>query len=146
MQDPTVHVEIMDTTLSIEQAADFVDAPQNGAIDMFIGKVRNLNDGQSVDAVSYDAFTPLAKKILLEICAEAHEQHGSNLRIHVEHYRGRLSVGGVSVVVAVGSPHRAEAFLACRYVVEQLKQRVPIWKQEHYISGDSAWIKGNTLK
>jgi molybdopterin synthase catalytic subunit len=140
-----IYTGISEEILSIEKAADFVDAAENGALNMFIGKVRNHNMGKAVNAVSYDVFAPLACNVFQEICAEATAQFGDRLRLYIEHYKGKLEIGGISVIIAVGSPHRDESFQACRYLIEQLKIRAPIWKQEHYVDGDSEWVKGHTL-
>ena len=107
------------------------DAP-NGAQTLFVGTVRNLNQGKQVLGVSYDVFEPLAKQSFMEICTEAQARWGKALSLYVVHGKGRLPVGGVSIVIAAGSPHRDEAFKACRYVIEQIKHRSPIWKLEHY--------------
>ena len=141
----SIYTGISEETLSIQKAADFVDAAENGALNMFIGKVRNHNMGKAVNAVSYDVFAPLACNVFQEICAEATAQFGERLRLYIEHYKGKLEVGGISVIIAVGSPHRDESFQACRYLIEQLKIRAPIWKQEHYVDGVSEWVKGHTL-
>lgn len=141
----SIYTGISEEVLSIQQAADFVDAAENGALNMFVGKVRNHNMGKAVNAVSYDVFAPLACNVFQEICVEAKAQFGERLRLYVEHYKGRLEIGGVSVVIAVGSPHRDESFKACRYLIEQLKVRAPVWKQEHYVDGDSEWVKGHAL-
>jgi molybdopterin synthase catalytic subunit len=70
---------------------------------------------------------------------------GSQLRCYIEHYKGKLELGGISVIIAVGSPHRDESFKACRYLIEELKVRVPVWKQEHYVDGDAGWLDGHQL-
>lgn len=141
----SIYTGVSEERLSIQKAADFVDAAENGALNMFVGKVRNHNLGKAVNAVSYDVFAPLACNVFQELCAEARRQFGDRLRLYIEHYKGRLEIGGISVVIAVGSPHRDESFKACRYLIEQLKIRAPIWKQEHYVDGDSEWVKGHAL-
>lgn len=140
-----VHVGISQTPLSVASASTFVDAPENGAMNLFVGRVRNHNLGRAVNAVSYDVFAPLACAVFEELCAEARAQWGERLKCYIEHYKGTLEIGGISVVIAVGSPHRDESFQACRYLIEQLKLRAPIWKQEHYVDGDSEWVKGHAL-
>ena len=140
-----IYTGISEETLSIQKAADFVDAVENGALNLFVGKVRNHNMGKTVNAVSYDVFAPLACNVFQEICAEAKAEFSERLRLYIEHYKGKLEIGGISVIIAVGSPHRDESFKACRYLIEQLKIRAPIWKQEHYVDGDSEWVKGHTL-
>lgn len=140
-----IYTGISEAPLSIQKAADFVDAAENGALNMFVGKVRNHNLGKAVNAVSYDVFAPLACAVFAELCAEARAQFGDRLKLYIEHYKGKLDIGGISVIIAVGSPHRDESFKACRYLIEQLKIRAPIWKQEHYVDGDSEWVKGHAL-
>jgi molybdopterin synthase catalytic subunit len=128
-----IYVGISEQTLSIQRAMDFVDAPENGAMDMFVGRVRNHNLGKAVNAVSYTAFVPLACNVMQQLCEEAIGKFDKRLKCYVEHYKGKLEIGGISVVIVVGSPHRDESFKACRYIIEQLKVRVPVWKQEHYV-------------
>lgn len=143
---PKPYYAAVDTApLSIEAAVAFVHAPENGAMNMFVGRVRNHNQGRDVMAVSYDAFDALAVTVFEQLCAEAIAQFGPRLRCYIGHHKGRLEIGGISVVIAVGSPHRDEAFRACRFLIEELKVRAPIWKQEHYVDGDSEWVQGHAL-
>lgn len=121
-------------------------AADDGAELLFVGVVRNRNDGRPVRAVSYDVFAPLAEKVFRELGEEALARFGPALGVAVVHRSGRLEVGEASVMVAVTSPHRAEAYAASRFVIEQLKVRAPIWKQEHYADGDSAWLRGHALR
>lgn len=123
----------------------FVTQPHNGAESLFVGTVRKLNQGKDVLGVSYDVFEPLARQSFTDICKEAQEKWGKSLSLYVVHGKGRLDVGGISIVIAVGSPHRDEAFKACRYVIEQIKHRSPVWKLEHYADGDSEWTQGCEL-
>ncbi len=145
MPGKNICVGISESALSIQRAVDFVHARENGAMDMFIGRVRDHNLGRAVRAVSYDAFEPLACNVFGQICEEAVDLFDRRLRLYIEHHKGRLEVGGLSVVIAAGSPHRDEAFKACRYLIEQLKIRAPVWKQEHYVDGDSEWVQGHAL-
>lgn len=126
-------------------AIAFVEAPGNGAAVIFIGTVRDHNQGRKVIGVSYDVHEAMAQRSFREICMEACGRGPGGLRIHVTHAKGRLAVGGLSIVIAAASPHRDEAFVACRYVIEQIKHRSAIWKQEHYADGDSAWLQGHAL-
>lgn len=140
-----IFCEITETELSTQKAIDFVSADKNGAIDVFLGVVRNHNLGRATKAVTYDAHPNLAQKAMEDICDEARELFGTDLRIYVSHFLGRLEIGGVSVIIAVGSPHRDMAFKACRFVIDQLKIRAPIWKLEHYADDDSKWLDGTSL-
>lgn len=137
---------ISEKLLDIEAGLNFVDCGSNGATNVFIGRVRNSNLGREVKAVSYDAFPPLCIKTLDDIAKESIEKFDNRLRIYIAHFKGKLCIGGISVIIAVGSPHRDASFCACRYIIEELKKRAPIWKQEHYIDGDDDWLLGHELE
>jgi molybdopterin synthase catalytic subunit len=138
------HVEITDAPPSLDAARRFVADPSHGGFTFFAGVVRDHNLGRDVVAVSYDVFEPLALATLRAICARTQGAHGP-CHVYVAHARGRIAVGEPSVVIAASTPHRAESFAACRAVIEALKHEAPIWKQEHYVDGDSAWVKGHSL-
>ncbi len=140
-----IHVSITEYALDIAQAHEFVADPAHGAIDSFVGAVRDFNMGKPVLGVSYDVFEELAEKTLQKLSQEALAKWEGKLNIYIAHYKGRLDVGGISVIIAVSSPHRAESFDACRHLIEELKHHAPIWKQEHYTDGDSEWVKGHAL-
>ena len=143
-----IYVDVWDVEnnpLNPVAGLDFVTKMPNGAETLFVGTVRNLNLGKKVLGISYDVFVPLAKKSFQDICEEAQKKWGSDLSLYVVHGQGRLEIGGVSIVIAVGSPHRDEAFKACRYIIEEIKHRSPVWKLEHYEDGDSEWSKGCEL-
>lgn len=112
-----------------------------GAVASFVGTVRNVNKGAAVTGIEYEAYVPMADRELRTILAEG-ELRWPGTRVAAQHRVGYVAVGEVSVAVAVASPHRVAAFEACRYVVEQLKRRVPIWKCEHYTDGRRAWVDG----
>lgn len=116
-----------------------VQRARNGASVLFVGTVRELNDGRAVTGMEYTAYEAMATSELELIAAEASQQFGTD-DIVVEHRIGELDIGEASVAVAAAHPHRARAFEATRYVVEQLKQRVPIWKLEHYVDGTREWV------
>ncbi|MFP4208071.1 MAG: molybdenum cofactor biosynthesis protein MoaE [Wenzhouxiangella sp.] len=141
-----IHVDITEAVLDPLEALTHCASDAHGAADLFIGRVRNLNDGRSVTAVSYDLHPQLCRSIFGEICAEALDQWGKDLNVYLVHRQGRLDVGEASVITAVSSGHRDDSFKACRYLIEQMKVRAPIWKQEHYTDGDSEWIKGHALR
>lgn len=131
--------------LDIAEALRFVSDPGFGGHALFVGKVRDLNHGRAVLGVSYDIHAPLALATFERICEETRARCGGRLKLFVAHAHGRLSVGDTAVIVAAGTPHRAEAFDACRHAIEAVKHRAPIWKQEHYRDGDSVWSAGCTL-
>lgn len=141
-----IHVDVRDEPLSCDAALAFLNSPGHGAVCVFVGKVRDTNEDKPVRAVTYDAHDALARHTFQEICADVQRRWGDNLDVWLEHFKGRLEVGGASVIIAVGSGHRAESFEACRYVIEQVKRRSPIWKQEHYLDGEDVWIAGHSLR
>jgi molybdopterin synthase catalytic subunit len=114
----------------------------DGAVATFVGLVRDHNAGRKVLWLEYEAFVPLALKAFEQIAAEAAEKWpGARLAIH--HRTGRIAIGEASVAIAAASPHRADAFVACRYAIERVKQIAPIWKHEHFEGGE-VWIEGAT--
>lgn len=139
-----IHVEILETPLDVQKACALVADPAHGAIDTFIGVVRNHHEGQQVTGITYDVHAPLAEKALREICEEA-AGIWPETRYYVAHYKGSLDIGGTSVLIAVSAAHRAESFDGCRYVIEEIKTRAPVWKQEHYPDGRSEWLPGHSL-
>ncbi|MGY4516661.1 molybdopterin synthase catalytic subunit [Lysobacter sp. HA18] len=142
------HLGIVDAAtrpLDIAAAFDFVADPGFGGYSAFVGRIRDMNHGRRVLGVSYDMFDALAMQRFREIADEALASFGPGVRVWIEHAKGRLDVGGVAVVIAVGTPHRDEAFRACRQVIEAVKHTVPIWKQEHYEDGSSEWSEGCSL-
>lgn len=113
----------------------------HGATVLFVGTVRDVNDGRPVDALEYTAYRGMAIRELQAISAEAAEQFGTG-DVVVEHRLGLLALGDASVAIAVAHPHRAAAYDASRYIIEELKRRVPIWKREHYADGTREWVGG----
>jgi molybdopterin synthase catalytic subunit len=113
-----------------------------GAVVTFLGTVRGENLGRRVIALEYEAYAPLAVAAFTRIVAEVRE-HWPRVRVAVHHRVGRLAIGEVSVVIAAASPHRGEAFSACRYAIERVKQIAPIWKREIFDDG-AAWVEGAT--
>ena len=116
---------------------------RNGASVLFVGTVRDMNDGASVTGLDYSAYGAMARRELVDIASEAAERWGTT-DVVVEHRVGELELGEVSVAVAVAHPHRAQAFEAARYVIEELKRRAPIWKRERYADGRADWVAANS--
>ena len=113
-----------------------------GAVTSFVGLVRDHNQGRRVSFLEYEAYEPLAVRALQRILDEARDAWpGTRLGIH--HRTGRLEILEASVIIVAASPHRADAFSACRYAIERVKQIVPIWKHEHFEGGD-VWLEGAT--
>jgi molybdopterin synthase catalytic subunit len=120
-----------------------VRLPHCGAVVTFLGTVRDLTEGQVTTALDYEAYPPMAEKKMAEIEAETRSRWpvGELLMVH---RLGRLDVGEVSVAVAVSCPHRAQAFEACRYAIDRLKELVPIWKKENWADGRTEWVHPGT--
>lgn len=118
------------------------DGGGHGAVTSFIGIVRDTNLNRRVTHLEYEAYEPMAIKALAQICDEA-SREWPGIKLAVHHRIGRLEVGDASIVIAAASPHRAAAFAACRYVIERVKQIVPIWKHE-FFEGGEVWIEGAT--
>ncbi|MDR6094551.1 molybdenum cofactor biosynthesis protein MoaE [Stenotrophomonas sp. SORGH_AS_0321] len=144
-QDQWMIVERASAAIDAAEAIAFVSDPGFGGIDVFIGKVRDLNQGRAVQGITYDLFDPLVMAEFERLVAEVRAQFGPRVKLYVAHAKGRLAVGDTAVVVAAGTPHRDEAFKACRALIEAVKHRSPIWKQEHYLDGDSVWSEGCSL-
>lgn len=113
--------------------------PGSGGFCAFEGWVRDENEGRAVSGLEYEAYTPLAIAEGERILDEAMQRYGV-LAASVVHRVGDLKVGDLAVWIGVSAPHRDEAFRACRYIIDEIKQRLPIWKKEHYLDGDTAWV------
>ncbi|MBD2440240.1 molybdenum cofactor biosynthesis protein MoaE [Nostoc sp. FACHB-110] len=130
--------------LSLEEIYAKADDPANGAVVVMSGMVRNNTDGQPVVALEYQAYEPMALRVFYQIAADIRTFWPDVRRVAIHHRVGRLQVGEISVLVAVGCPHRSEAFEACRYAIDTLKHNAPIWKKEWYSELDgklsSSWV------
>lgn len=126
---------------AIDYAAlvDAVCAPECGGVVLFLGTVREQSGGRAVASLDYQAYPSMAEKQLARIVEEARQQWPI-ARLAVVHRTGHLEIGEVSVAVAVSCPHRAQAFDACRFLIDRLKEVVPIWKRENWADGGSIWV------
>ena len=115
---------------------------EHGAVASFSGLVRGANLGRTVLFLEYEAYEPLAVRTLERIRAEARASW-PEVELAVHHRVGRVELGEASVVIAAAAPHRADAFAACRYTIERVKQIAPIWKREHFDGGE-VWLEGAT--
>ncbi len=113
--------------------------PSDGALCLFVGVVRNANAGRETIAIEYQAYGTMAELEMKKL-AESLSREFPEVKVRMRHRIGRLSVGEASVAVAVCSPHRAEAFAACRAAIDRLKTTVPIWKKEFHPDGSSDWV------
>ncbi|MBD2089293.1 molybdenum cofactor biosynthesis protein MoaE [Microcoleus sp. FACHB-1515] len=130
--------------LSIEEVYRLADDGANGAIVLMSGMVRNQTDGRPVVALEYQAYEPMAIEVFKQIAAQIRQTWTDVTRVVIHHRTGRLGIGEISVLVAVGCPHRAEAFAACQFAIDTLKHTAPIWKKEWYSEQEgklsSSWV------
>lgn len=126
--------------LSLDRAYALAGDGANGAIVLMSGMVRNQTEGQPVVALEYQAYEPMARQVFKQIAAEIRKQWPDITHVVIHHRTGKLTVGEISVLVAIGSPHRSEAFAACRYAIDTLKHNAPIWKKEHWQNGSTSWV------
>lgn len=136
--DGSDRFKIVDHPIDPVEVSRLVEGPSAGAVVVFLGNVRDNAHGREVISLEYEAYPPAAEKMFSQIADELREQWGIE-RVAIHHRVGTLSIGETSVVIAVASSHRAEAFEACRHAIERIKQIVPIWKKERYRDGDT-WI------
>ncbi|MEL4898626.1 molybdenum cofactor biosynthesis protein MoaE [Crocosphaera sp. Alani8] len=126
--------------LSLEEVYGLADDPSNGAISLMSGTVRQQTEGKAVQYLEYQAYEPMALVIFQEIAANIRKQWPQTNRVVIHHRTGKLKITEISVLIAVGCPHRAEAFEACRYGIDTLKHNAPIWKKEFWADGSSTWV------
>ena len=128
-----------ETALDPQQLRARLQQRACGGFVAFEGWVRDQNEGRRVLRLEYEAFAPLALREGQRILNEARERFGVQ-HVHCAHRVGALAIGDIAVWVGVSAVHRGECFDACRYIIDEVKHRVPIWKKEHYDSGDSGWV------
>jgi molybdopterin synthase catalytic subunit len=145
----TLHTALVKTEeekISSEKAKDFILSEKNGAEAIFVGRVRNENNGKRVTAVTYDVHDQAVIKSFQSICIDAKSKFDKSANIFLEHAKGYVPVSEISILIAVSSGHRDEAFKICRYIIEEIKQKSPIWKKEHYVEGKEEWLSGHSLR
>ena len=136
-----VRATVQSDPIDPQRVLAHVGSNEDGAVLLFMGVVRNHADGRSVRGMHYESYETMASGVLREIADEAAERLGTD-RLSVVHRTGELAIGEVSVAIAVSSPHRAESYEASRYVIEEIKKRLPVWKKERYADGEVSWVKG----
>jgi molybdopterin synthase catalytic subunit len=134
--------QVTGDVLDLQLLVQMVEGAGTGAVTSFLGLVRDHNQGRRVTHLIYEAYEPLAVRALDRIVSEARARWPS-VALAIHHRIGRLEIGEASVAIAAASPHRGDAFCACRYAIERIKQIVPIWKHEFFEGGD-VWIEGAT--
>ena len=144
-----LHTKIIDTKdskLSIQKAQNFISSQDYGASIFFTGTVRNQNNDQIVNGITYDSHDELVLKSFEEIYDETNRKLNiKDKSVFIEHAKGYLTLGEISIVIAVACKHRDEAYILSRYIIEEIKKRSPIWKKEHYVNDKSSWLKGSPI-
>jgi len=131
-------IALVRKAIHIEDVVTAVSTDSSGAIDLFLGTTRNHSDGKAVRSLSYEAYPEMAEREIRKIVQEVH-YHWPAHKVAVVHRLGDVPMGEASVAIAVSSSHRKEAFEACRFIIDKLKETVPIWKKEQFEDGSSEW-------
>ncbi|MBA2683182.1 MAG: molybdenum cofactor biosynthesis protein MoaE [Gemmatimonadaceae bacterium] len=135
----SVRTAIVRRAIDVSALLSEVGDTANGATVIFLGHVREMNDGRTVSGIEYSAYGEMAERELAAIASEC-AAHFGVAHLVAEHRLGALELGDVSIAIAVAHPHRAEAYEASRFVIEEVKRRLPIWKREGYVDGTSDWV------
>lgn len=130
---------VTEEVVSEADVRPLVETPESGAVVIFLGVVRNHAEGKAVEALTYEAYAPMANKTMLEVAEQAHERWPLH-RVAVAHRIGHLGIGDASIAIGVSSAHRKEAFAACEFVMDRIKDDAPIWKKEHWADGPAHWV------
>ena len=144
-----LHTKIIDLSkekIKPENAEEFIASSKFGASIVFYGTVRENNENKKVTGITYDSHDELVIKSFKEIYNEADQKLDINDKaVFIEHVKGKLKLGEISIIIAVACKHRDQAYILSRFIIEEIKKRSPIWKKEHYDNEDSAWLKGNPI-
>ena len=139
-------IDIKERKLSISLAEKFISSYDFGASIFFSGTVRNQNNNKSVIGITYDSHDALVIKSFEEIYNETNQKLKIEKKaVFIEHAKGYLDLGEISIIIAVACKHRDESYVLSRYIIEEIKKRTPIWKKEHYTNNESSWLKGNPV-
>ena len=144
-----LHAKIIDLTkekIKPKNAEEFIASAKFGASIVFYGTVRENNENKKVTGITYDSHDSMVIKSFKKIYNEVEEKLKiKDKAVFIEHVKGYVGLGEVSIIIAVACPHRAEAYILSRYIIEEIKKRSPIWKKEHYENEESKWLKGNPI-
>ena len=144
-----LHTKIIDSKkekILHSNAEKFIKDSKFGASIYFLGTVRNINDNKKVTGITYDSHDEMVIKSFEEIYNEADQKLDiKDKAVFIEHAKGYLDLGEISIIIAVACKHRDQAYVLSRYIIEEIKKRSPIWKKEHYENDESEWLKGNPI-
>ena len=139
-------VDIKNDKILIDRAEKFISSSKFGASIFFIGTVRNVNENKKVTGITYDSHDVLVLKSFEEIYQEASKKLKiADKAVFIEHIKGYLNLGDISILIAVACKHRDQAYVLSRYIIEEIKKRSPIWKKEHYEDKTTEWLKGKSI-
>ena len=145
-----LHTKIVDSKkekIIHSNAEKFLKDSKFGASIYFLGTVRNVNDNKTVTGITYDSHDEMVIKSFEEIYNDVDQKLKiKDKAVYIEHVKGYLGLGEISIIIAVACPHRAETYILSRYIIEEIKKRSPIWKKEHYENEESEWLKGNPIQ
>ena len=145
-----LHTKIVDLKkekIEVKKAEEFISSSKFGASLIFRGTVREANENKKVTGITYDSHDAMVIKSFEEIYNEVDQKLKiKDKAVYIEHVKGYLGLGEISIIIAVGAGHRDEAFKICRYVLEEVKHQSLIWKKEHYIEGTEGWLPGHSLR
>ncbi len=145
-----LHTKIIDLKkekIEVKKAEDFISSSKFGASIIFKGTVRNTNENKKVTGITYDSHDAMVLKSFEEIYNEVDQKLKiKDKAVYIEHAKGYLNLGEISIIIAVACPHRSEAYNLSRYIIEEIKKRSPIWKKEHYENEKNEWLKGNPIQ
>ncbi|HEY8796103.1 MAG TPA: molybdenum cofactor biosynthesis protein MoaE [Gemmatimonadaceae bacterium] len=137
----SVRTAIVRRAIDVAALLAEVQDTANGATIVFLGQVRDVNDGRAVTGIEYSAYGEMAERELAAIASECAARFGTT-HLVAEHRLGTLALGETSIAIVVAHPHRAAAYDASRFVIEEVKRRLPVWKREGYVDGTSEWVNG----
>ena len=144
-----LHTKIVDSKkekILHSNAEKFIKDSKFGASIYFLGTVRNINDNKTVTGITYDSHDEMVIKSFEEIYNEADQKLDiKDKAVFIEHAKGYLNLGEISIIIAVACKHRDQAYVLSRYIIEEIKKRSPIWKKEQYENDESEWLKGNPI-
>ena len=139
-------VDIKKNKIKTSKAETFIKSSSFGASIIFNGTVRNINENKEVVGITYDSHDELVLKSFEEIYKETEDKLKIiDKAVFIEHVKGYVELGETSIIIAVASRHRDQAYVLSRYIIEEIKKRSPIWKKEHYKNEESEWLKGNPI-
>ena len=139
-------VDIKKDKITTSTAETFVKSSTYGASIIFTGSVRNINENKDVTGITYDSHDQLVLKSFEEIYKEAEDKFKiKDKAVFIEHIKGCVVLGEISIIIAVACKHRDQAYALSRFIIEEIKKRSPIWKKEHYKNEESQWLKGDPI-